>query len=80
MTELKLARLPDRTPVKIAIVVSPDLNRKLGAYADAYKGTYGDEEKVSDLIPYMLEQFLEGDRQFRSRIRPPRSKRKVAGD
>jgi hypothetical protein len=79
MTELKLARLPDRTPVKIAIVVSPELNSKLGAYADAYKGTYGDEEKVSDLIPYMLEQFLDADRQFRSRIRSARSKRKVAG-
>jgi len=79
MTELKLARLPDRTPVKIAIVVSPDLNRKLGAYADAYKGTYGDEEKVSDLIPYMLEQFLDADRQFRSRIRSPRQKRKATG-
>jgi hypothetical protein len=70
MSELKLAKLPDRKPVKIAITVSPNLNRKLGAYADAYKGAYGDEEKVSDLIPFMLEKFLDGDRQFKGRRRP----------
>lgn len=69
MSELKLARLPDRKPVKIAINVSPNLNKKLDAYADAYKGAYGDEEKVSDLIPFMLEQFLDGDRLFKGRRR-----------
>ena len=36
MSELKLARLPDRKPVKIAITVSPNLNKKLDAYAAAY--------------------------------------------
>jgi len=69
MPELKLAKLPDRKPVKIAITVSPNLNQKLEAYAEAYKGVYGDEEKVSDLIPYMLEQFLDGDRQFSGKRR-----------
>lgn len=64
MTELKLAKLPDRKMVKIAITVNPNLNQKLEAYADAYKNTYGDEEKVSDLIPFILEQFLNGDRKF----------------
>jgi hypothetical protein len=33
MVNLKLAKLPDRTPVKITITVSPDLNRALQAYA-----------------------------------------------
>lgn len=64
MPELKLARLPDRKPVKIAITVNPVLNQRLAAYAEAYKVAYGDEEKVSDLIPYMLEQFLDADRKF----------------
>jgi hypothetical protein len=72
MSELKLAKLPDRKPVKIAITVSPNLNKKLDAYADAYKGVYGDEERVSDLIPFMLEQFLDADRQFRGRRRSGR--------
>ena len=70
MPELKLARLPDRKPVKIAITVSPSLNQKLDAYASAYKVAYGDDEKVCDLIPFILEQFLDGDRQFNGRRRP----------
>lgn len=78
MQELKLARLPDRTPVKIPIIVSPGLNQKLAAYAGAYKEAYGDEEKVADLIPFMLEQFLDNDRQFKN-IGKPRRVRKNAG-
>lgn len=69
MPELKLAKLPDRKPVKISITVSPNLNQKLDAYADAYKGAYGAEERVSDLIPFILEQFLDGDRQFSGKRR-----------
>lgn len=73
MSELKLAKLPDRKPVKIAITISPNLNKKLDAYADAYKGAYGDEEKVTDLIPFMLEQFLDGDRGFKGKRRARKS-------
>lgn len=69
MAELKLAKLPDRTPVKIPITVSPSLNQKLAAYAGAYKDTYGAEEKVADLIPFILEQFLDGDRGFKGKRR-----------
>jgi hypothetical protein len=32
MAELKLAKLPDRTPVKLTISVSPELNRALVDY------------------------------------------------
>jgi hypothetical protein len=80
MPELKLAKLPDRTPVKIAIIVSPKLSKKLDAYADAYKGVYGAEERVSDLIPFMLEQFLDGDRQFKGRRRTGSDASQVAQD
>ena len=65
MSELKLARLPDRKPVKIPVIVSPVLNQKLNAYAAAYKESYGEEEEVSELIPFMLEQFLDADRSFK---------------
>jgi len=64
MAELKLAKLPDRTAVKITITVSPDLNNALQAYAKAYHDAYGDDEKVCDLIPYMIESFLAADRGF----------------
>ena len=64
MTELKLAKLPERTPVKIAITVSPDLNRSLHAYAELYRKAYGASESVPELIPYMLQSFLDSDRGF----------------
>jgi hypothetical protein len=64
MSELKLGKLPDRTPVKITITVSPDLNQALREYAAIYRTTYGESESVSDLIPFMLGAFLESDRGF----------------
>ncbi len=67
MTELKLAQLPDRTPIKLAIAVSPDLKEALGDYGEAYQETYGRTESVPDLIRFMLQAFLESDRAFAKR-------------
>lgn len=64
MPELKLAQLPDRTPVKLGISVMPDLHQALVAYAAPYAQAYGREEPVADLIPAMLAAFLESDRAF----------------
>jgi hypothetical protein len=64
MPELKLARLPDRKPVKITIAVSPELNLALRQYAGIYRATYGEAESVAALIPFMLGNFLETDRGF----------------
>ncbi|MHA6767468.1 DUF2274 domain-containing protein [Sphingobium ummariense] len=62
--ELKLGKLPDRTPVKLSITITPDLQMSLQAYAVIYAQTYGVEEPVADLIPAMLATFLESDRTF----------------
>ena len=75
MPELKLAKLPDRTPSKITITVSSDLNAALRQYADIYRSAYGEDEPVAELIPFMLEAFLESDREFvkaRKSMAPPR--------
>jgi len=64
MHELKLGKLPDRTPVKITFAASPELNQALQDYAAVYRATYGQAEAVAELIPFMLEAFLEGDRGF----------------
>jgi hypothetical protein len=64
MPELKLARLPDRTPIKLAITVTPDLHQMLQHYATLYAETYGREEPVAELVPAMLAAFLESDRNF----------------
>ncbi|EJU13618.1 hypothetical protein LH128_07849 [Sphingomonas sp. LH128] len=61
---LKLARLPDRTPVKIGITVTPDLAHALADYAALYNRAYSDKAEVADLIPAMLESFLASDRGF----------------
>jgi len=71
MADLRLARLPDRTPVKLTISVLPDLNQALVEYAALYARTYGRDEPVAELIPAMLAAFLESDRSFtRNRNRP----------
>ena len=64
MTDLKLAKLPDRTPVKLSITITPDLQSDLHDYARIYADAYGVEEPVVDLIPAMLAAFLESDRSF----------------
>lgn len=64
MADLRLAKLPDRTPVKITITITPDLHRALAAYADIYAEAYGAAEPVQELIPAILASYLESDRAF----------------
>ncbi len=64
MPGLKLPRLPARTPVRITISATPDLYRTLEKYAECYQQTYGEAEKIADLIPFMLEAFLASDKDF----------------
>lgn len=64
MPDLKLAKLPDRTPIKLAITVTPDLHQALQDYATLYANSYGREEPVSELIPAMLVAFLDADKAF----------------
>lgn len=61
---LKLAKLPDRTPVKVTVTLNPDLHRALRDYASLYRAEYGEGESIADLIPYMRASFLDGDRAF----------------
>lgn len=69
MSDLRLPKLPDRTPVKMTISVSPDLNQALADYAALYEEAYGRAEPVQELIPAILASFLEGDRTFARRRR-----------
>jgi hypothetical protein len=69
MADLKLARLPDRVPVKMTISISPELDRALGDYAALYQETYGRTERIADLVPAMLASFLDSDRAFCRRRR-----------
>lgn len=64
MADLKLARLPDRAPIKLTISVMPGLHATLLDYAAVYADTYRDQVHLPDLIPYMLLAFLDNDRAF----------------
>lgn len=64
MSGLKLGKLPERAPLRLSIALAPELHRALTEYADLYRQTYGQEESVAELIPYMLQSFLDSDRGF----------------
>jgi hypothetical protein len=65
MADLKLPKLPDRTPVKIGIMVQPELASALADYLELYQATYDDNTAtLVDLVPFMLLSFLESDRAF----------------
>lgn len=64
MPDLKLAKLPDRTPIKLAITITPDLHQALRDYAALYADVYGVEETIPDLIPAIVNAFLLSDRSF----------------
>jgi hypothetical protein len=67
MADIKLARIPDRTPVRIALSISPDLDRSLRDYARFYQASYGHEVPIAELIPGHAEASCE-----RSQFRPQR--------
>lgn len=64
MADIRLPKLPPRKPVKLTITVDPDLSAALADYAAIYAQAYGNEEKVSELIPFMLAAYLKTDRGF----------------
>lgn len=76
MTEIKLGKLPDRTPIKLTFNASPDLKQALDDYAEIYRQTYAADEPIVELIPFMLESFLAADRAF---LKARATLRNVAG-
>ncbi|RYE63510.1 MAG: DUF2274 domain-containing protein [Oxalobacteraceae bacterium] len=70
MSNIRLAKLPDRSPVKLTVWVTPELSKRLEDYAAVYSETYGMKEPVTELVPAMLATFLESDRVFSRRKGP----------
>ena len=62
---LKLDRLPDREAARITFTASPELKSALADYAEIYRRTYGAKENVTELIPFMLEAFINADPGFK---------------
>jgi hypothetical protein len=64
MADLKLGKLPNRTPVKLTLSIMPDVEDALGDYATIYNARNGVEASPADLSASMLEHFLLNDREF----------------
>ena len=64
MGAIKLGRLPEHAPVKIMIMLRPDLARALEDYSQFCAASYGKDEPLGELIPAILTAFLDSDREF----------------
>lgn len=71
---LKLGKLPDREAVKITFTVDAELKSALNDYVEIYRRTYGNKESVADLIPFMLDAFMNSDPGFK------RARRELTAD
>jgi hypothetical protein len=70
--KLKLGRILDDRPVKLAIELPAQVNRDLVAYAEVLARETGQAIEPAKLIAPMLERFMSTDRAF---ARSQRSKR-----
>ena len=61
---LKLSKLPNRTPVKVTSTFPPDVHEALADYARLYEQIHGENEKIENLVPYMIAAFLNADKGF----------------
>ncbi|UIJ44741.1 DUF2274 domain-containing protein [Sphingomonas cannabina] len=64
MSGIRLAKLPDRTPIKLTISINPELSRALARYAQFYQTAYRQEVAVAELVPAIAQAFLESDKAF----------------
>jgi len=62
---LRLAKLPDRTPVRLTLALDPETAAALQDYAALYQETYGEAERAETLAAAMIDMFLASDAGFR---------------
>ena len=64
MPKLKLAAIPDNTPVKLAVELPGAVHRDLIAYAEVLSRETGQKLEPMKLIAPMLARFMSTDRAF----------------
>ena len=62
---LRIGKLPDLTPVKLTVILEPEVHRMLEDYARIYSDNYGEAVKPSELVPSMIAGFLATDNGFK---------------
>lgn len=68
---LKLGPLPSRNVFKVTITLSAALRADLLRYAELLAQSSGPINGIEQLVPYMLESFIETDSGFQRLKRPP---------
>ncbi|AHB76864.1 DUF2274 domain-containing protein [Pandoraea pnomenusa] len=63
--KLRLGPLPKTESVKLTFACPAMLKADLDRYAALHAQTYDEAVDATTLIPYMLEAFMAGDRNFR---------------
>ena len=62
---LRIAKLPNLTPVKLTVSLEPEVHQMLEDYARIYGDSYGETVKPAQLIPLMITGFLATDNGFK---------------
>jgi hypothetical protein len=62
---LKIGPVVERTPVKIAVCLPPDVHDALADYALLHAREFGRDIPLADLAALMIERFLKSDAAFR---------------
>jgi len=62
---LRIAKLPNLTPIKMTVSLEPELHKMLEDYAQIYSESYGEAVKPSELVPSMIAGFLATDNGFK---------------
>jgi len=63
---LRLGPLPKADSVKLTFLCSSELKSTLERYATLHSQVHGQPVEAADLIPHMLEAFMDRDRGFRA--------------
>ena len=62
---LRIAKLPNLTPVKLTLSLEPEVHQMLEDYARIYRDNYGQTIKIAELVPSMIASFLASDNGFK---------------
>ena len=69
MIQLKLKTLPDRKPVKHVILLTPEQDLAVRQYTALFRQVHNQNASCDDLIPLMVEQFIDSDAAFKRAAR-----------
>ena len=62
---LRIAKLPNLTPVKLTVSLEPEVHQMLEDYAKIYGDSYGETVNPAELVPSMIAGFMAMDNGFK---------------